>query len=735
MFTRCGVPACLCLSIALPAAPLLAAPVRSVPAGDGVPRATAVILAGPAAASHAFVPREALGAALDGHDAGETARIFTPHNLDSMRAAGLGALAYRLRTELANEAWHWNPAGRWSDSTHSCGYWTSSPEPAGAIDVCFGYRLPRRGNTRDQANNDGYSRLDDGDTLSFWKSNPYLDPRCTGEPAAEHLQWVVADLGRRRPLDGARIRWGEPYALAFRIQYWEGVDSQPGDMRPDGRWRDFPLAVWHHGRPGTQNLVLAKAPLETRYVRLLLEGSSHTAPAGCSDPRDSMGFAMREFECGRWQAGGVLSDVVRHGRSTDRQSRMLVSSTDPWHRARDRDRSIEQPGLDLVLRSPLTADQPVMLPVGVLYDTPENAAALVRYVRARGYAVRRLELGEEPDGQYVAPEDFAALYAQTAHAIRQVDSALVLGGPSWQDAENGELGYWPERPAVRHDWMGRFLGALDRAHHRRDFQFFSFEWYPFFHPCDHTAEQVERAPWLLRSAIAQLQRNDVPRDVPWVISEYGYSVHAAPAEVGLEGALVNADLVGGFLAAGCGPLFLYGYEPGELMREPDCSGEGNLMILLADAAGQARDRMPTFYAAWLLTHAWTSSPDGEHRVRAVRVAAEQAADSLSSPSAYAVSRPDGKWGVLLINRDARRSWEVRLRVDHGSAAPVAFSGSAELWQYSGAQYAWARPGATRRPERDLPPVHRTLEAPPLLELPPYSITVLVGEGSAGSAQR
>src|SRR5215831_12766452 len=174
--------------------PLLLISLCYLPTKAQQPTATVTIHYNPGQPVHTFQPAASLGVALDGHEKGENNLILQPKNIEAMLSVSMKPLTYRLRTELANEAWHWNPQGHWSDASKSQGYWTSSTDTGSFISLSYGYKLPRRGNTKDQANNDGYSRIDDGDTTTFWKSNPYLDEHYTGENNARHAQWVVIDL-------------------------------------------------------------------------------------------------------------------------------------------------------------------------------------------------------------------------------------------------------------------------------------------------------------------------------------------------------------------------------------------------------------------------------------------------------------------------------------------------------------------------------------------------------------
>src|SRR5438552_13794301 len=414
------------------------------------------------------VPTEALGAGVDGHERGECARMFTGKNIAEMRSGGFGPLTYRLRTELASEVWHWNPRGTWTNPALQCGYWISDASLAEPINLSYGYRLPRRGNTIDQANDDGYSRITDGDEESFWKSNPYLDSHFTGEADDAHPQWVVIDLAAARPVNAIRIQWGTPYAQQYRVEYWSGDDPMHLHADRKDEWRLFPNGALNRGSGGDESVRLCAKSLAVRFVRIVMSRSSQASAQISDDIRDRLGFAIREIELGSIDppsphSGPASSrnrfhDHISHAPDRYRQTVIYVSSTDPWHRAEDIDYKIEQPGLDFISRSALTNGLPVLLPVGVLFDTPENATAEISYLSKRQYPLEGIELGEEPDGQWASPEDYAALYTGIARRLTAVNPHLKLGGPSLQNFD-GQLLTWPDASGNR-SWMNRFLKCI-----------------------------------------------------------------------------------------------------------------------------------------------------------------------------------------------------------------------------------------------------------------------------------
>jgi hypothetical protein len=102
-----------------------------------------------------FKPGGAFGVAIDGGAKDESRPVFMRGNRHALVAIGANRVAYRLRTELGIEAWHWSAHGHWSDDPRKQGYWIGDPTVVDKSNVSFGYRLPRRGNTFDEANDDG----------------------------------------------------------------------------------------------------------------------------------------------------------------------------------------------------------------------------------------------------------------------------------------------------------------------------------------------------------------------------------------------------------------------------------------------------------------------------------------------------------------------------------------------------------------------------------------------------
>jgi len=176
-------------------------------------------------------------------------------------------------------------------------------------------------------------------------------------------------------------------------------------------------------------LKLSRLPLTVRYLRLRLDERAETALSDPGDIRDRLGYAIREIYLGSIDHRNRFTDVIHHGSARNHQTVIYVSSTDPWHREIDRDNQTEQPGFDFIFRSGLTNNLPMLIPVAVLYDTPENAAAEIKYLTAPVIPSSESNWAKNPMANSSKPEHYAALFVQFHKKLHQINPGLQFGGP------------------------------------------------------------------------------------------------------------------------------------------------------------------------------------------------------------------------------------------------------------------------------------------------------------------
>jgi hypothetical protein len=586
------------------------------------------------------------------------------------------------------QAWHWNPEGRWSDPAGR-GYFVGNATPTSAmIRHSYSYQLPHRGVTRNSGSEfDGYSRLDDGDLKTYWKSNPYLAKTFTGEEDSAHPQWVVVRLGEQQVVTAMRIAWAEPYAREYRVQYWLGN----GDAMDDplqGEWRDYQHGVVTHGKGGTVTLELSSKPLATRFVRILMSASSNTCDThGSADPRNCVGYAIRELYLGT-EEDGNFHDILQHTPGQD-QTFTFCSSVDPWHeptdlyKKPDRMEAGDQVGFDLFFTSGITRGLPAMIPIAMLYSTPEDAAAQVAYLEKRGYPISAIEMGEEADGQYMGPEDYAALYLQFASAIHKVDARLKLGGPAFQGVSE-DIKFWPDE-AGKTSWFGRFLDFL-RAHGRlADLAFMSYEHYPYYDgTCEAPWSNLFKEPEILTHTLEVWREDGLPSGVPMIDSET--NAPGGDAAVDVFGALWLGETFPAFLTAG-GAASYYHHALPYSTPHPACwNSWGTYHMFTTNHDWTIRGKTSQFFAADMLTHEWAEPRNAEHKLfRAQSDILDAAGHRLVT--AYAVLRPDGQWALMIINKDYDHAHTVHI-VFRDEGRVRGFAGPVERVTFGKEQYVW-----------------------------------------------
>lgn len=671
--------------------------------------------------ANSISPLRAMGAGIDRDPLNSTATIYGATDVGQMLSGGWGAISYRLNTELSVQAWHWNPTGTWSDAANQRGYFVGSAAP-GSIQRSYGYNLPLRGVSSNQGSSGGYSRLDDNDTTTYWKSDPYLSSVYTGESDSLHSQWVVVDLGGKMAVNAIKLNWANPYAVSYQVQYWTGADAFNDPAH--GAWVTFSTGNITNGSGGTVTLKLASSTTQAEFIRVLMSSSSGTCDThGSADQRNCLGYAINEIYVGKFNSQNQFVDYMHH-KADSTQTLTYCSSVDSWHDSTDiATDDGEQPGFDLVYPSGLTRGLPMTIPVAMLYDNPDNAAAEISYLEKQGYAIKYVELGEEPDGQFVLPEDDAALYIQWANAIHAVDPNIQLAGPVFQGV-NSDIPAWPDAQGNT-SWFTRFLNYLNSHGHLGDLNVMTFEHYPF-NPCGIAWSNLYLEPGLV-TGIMQIWRNDgLPSTVPMEITETNLAYDQSVKYMQPFAALWNADFVGTFLTAGGQAAYYYQDEPIPMYQ--GCGGWGTFGMFVPDNNYNVKQDAAQYFSAQMLTQQWAQPVDQTHNIYP---ASSNIKDSKGNVlvTVYAIQRPDGQWSVLLVNKDQNTAHNLSVTFnDQAGSGNHYFNGSVTQISFGSANYTWHPAGANGYASPDGPATTSSQGGGQNVTytLPKSSITVLRG---------
>jgi len=698
------------------------APAQSRASATQVPLVGTVhVDADPQHVVNSFDPDRALGSSLDVLSHEGIDKVHSPHIVQESLSAGWGPMTYRNNTELRMGAWHWTENGTWSDAAHHSGYFTGSTDLNEPTRYILAYALPHR----------GFSTSGDspapGPNLSYWKSNPYLTSRFTGESDALHPQWVVVDLRAPKAVNSIRIAWASPYAVTYQVEYWEGKDALDFDRGPDGQWKLFPSGLMKSAPGGTVTLKLSDEPISTQFLRILMTESSNTCDLhGASDIRNCVGYAIQSIDAGSLDASGEFVNVAQDAMG-ENQPTYCSSSIDPWHSAADvrNDGKYQHTGFDLFFTSGITNNLPAMIPVTTLYGTPDDAAAQISYIQKRGYPISYIEMGEEPDGKHAMPEDYAALYLQWATAIHKVDPKLKLGGPIFEGV-NEDIRVWPDAQG-RTSWMGRFIAYLKSHGRLADLAFVSFEHYPF-EPCTVKWESLYSEPQLMKH-ILQVWRDDgVPPDVPLMITEDHLAAGLTGPMSTIFSALWLADNVGSFFEGG-GAVFHHSPIQPEPVQN-SCLGWATWSNFVADRDYNITGYTALYFAAHMINLEWVQHRSGLHHMFPSSTNIKDDQGNLLVTS-YAVHRPDGNWSLMLVNRDQANAHTVHVTFDTPGKRQSSFSGPVNMTTFGSGQYVWMDEGQNSHASPDGPPVAANVmgDQQTTFTLPQASITVLRGKVS------
>jgi hypothetical protein len=177
------------------------------------------------------------------------------------------------------------------------------------------------------------------------------------------------------------------------------------------------------------------------------------------------------------------------------------------------------------------------------------------------------------------------------------------------------------------------------------------------------------------------------------------------------------------MTAGASGTFYFHYMPTAGRPGP---------LVMVDRDYQVVGYTAQYLVAQMITRDWVQPIDATHQIFKASSDIEDASGNVLV-TAYPVKRPDGRWAVLLVNRDRDHDHTVKVSFANTETKRDSFfSGPVTQTTLGQGQYEWHPGGEMGHAEPDGPPSRSTVngEADTLYGLPKASITVLSGDVGA-----
>lgn len=362
---------------------------------------------------------------------------------------------FRFPNGSASNEYHWNGAGTYdtdsvwiaSDSSYKPGWRTQTIH---------------RGSTKADASVQGYSRITDGDTSTYWWSNP-------DHPATPG--WFLLDLGKSAPLDSIVLNLLAPLPDSIQILHWTG---SPGVYPPPNQQ--------HSG------WVIDTVVTAAEWTRLKLSGQN--ARFVGVRPVAPKGGAWKVAEASLWNAG---KQVGVSAPDPTTQTKVIATSAHP---ASMKETSTSNWDFDTYMA--WIAAYPGAIPlITVNYGTgtAEEAASWVRYANlTKKHGIKRWQIGNENSGAWeeggsVSARQYATRFVKFAKAMKAVDPTIQISGPLTPESDwlKDASGDFDGRPWL--EGFLRFVDSAERADGSRYLDGVDVHTYPYYY--ENTSDRAD----------------------------------------------------------------------------------------------------------------------------------------------------------------------------------------------------------------------------------------------------